>query len=115
MSYILKQGNKEIAKSNSWQPVVFGKITQTSYPTNVDQSYVWEHEDYWLGWENDPEPTPPTAEEIATQQNLKNKQLREAAYRSESDPLFFKAQRNEATMEEWVAKVNEIKTRYPKD
>ena len=28
------------------------------------------------------------------------------------DPLFFKAQRGEATMEEWIAKVNEIKARY---
>ena len=35
------------------------------------------------------------------------------AYRNESDPLFFKAQRNEATMEEWIAKLNEIKTRFP--
>jgi hypothetical protein len=34
---------------------------------------------------------------------------------AESDPLFFKAQRGEATMEEWQAKVAEIKTRFPKD
>ena len=39
---------------------------------------------------------------------------RKAAYISESDPLFFKAQRGEATMEEWQAKVAEIKARYPK-
>ena len=40
---------------------------------------------------------------------------RQAAYIAESDPLFFKAQRGEATMEEWQAKVAEIKTRFPKD
>jgi hypothetical protein len=40
---------------------------------------------------------------------------RQAAYMAESDPLFFKAQRGEATMEEWQAKVAEIKTRFPKD
>jgi len=40
---------------------------------------------------------------------------RKAAYISEADPLFFKAQRGEATMEEWQAKVQEIKTRFPKD
>ena len=40
---------------------------------------------------------------------------RRAAYMAESDPLFFKAQRGEATMEEWQAKVAEIKTRFPKD
>ena len=39
---------------------------------------------------------------------------RMAAYIAESDPLFFKAQRGEATMEEWQAKVAEIKARYPK-
>jgi len=39
---------------------------------------------------------------------------RRAAYISEADPLFFKAQRGEATMEEWQAKVADIKTRFPK-
>jgi len=42
-------------------------------------------------------------------------QLRQQAYQTEADPLFFKAQRGEATMEEWQAKVAEIKTRFPKD
>jgi len=41
-------------------------------------------------------------------------QLRQQAYTAESDPLFFKAQRGEATMEEWQAKVAEIKERFPK-
>jgi len=40
---------------------------------------------------------------------------RAAAYQAESDPLFFKAQRGEATMEDWQAKVAEIKSRFPKD
>jgi hypothetical protein len=39
---------------------------------------------------------------------------RRAAYIAEADPLFFKAQRGEATMEEWQAKVAEIKQRFPK-
>jgi hypothetical protein len=39
---------------------------------------------------------------------------RRAAYITEADPLFFKAQRGEATMEEWQAKVTEIKSRFPK-
>jgi hypothetical protein len=38
---------------------------------------------------------------------------RQAAYASESDPLFFMSQRGEATVEEWTAKVAEIKARYP--
>ena len=38
---------------------------------------------------------------------------RAAAYRSEADPLFFKAQRGEATNDEWLAKIEEIKARFP--
>lgn len=38
--------------------------------------------------------------------------LRSAAYRTESDPLFFKAQRGEAALSDWLAKVAEIKARY---
>lgn len=38
---------------------------------------------------------------------------RAKAYRTESDPLFFKAQRGEATQQEWLDKVAEIKARYP--
>lgn len=39
--------------------------------------------------------------------------LRRAAYTAEADPLFFKWQRGEATEAEWLAKVAEIKARYP--
>jgi hypothetical protein len=38
---------------------------------------------------------------------------RKAAYTAEADPLFFMSQRGEATVEEWQAKVAEIKARYP--
>lgn len=41
------------------------------------------------------------------------KAARAEAYKTESDPLFFKAQRGEATMDEWSDKVSEIKDRYP--
>jgi hypothetical protein len=39
---------------------------------------------------------------------------RKAAYIAEADPLFFKAQRGEATMQEWQDKIAEIKARFPK-
>lgn len=38
---------------------------------------------------------------------------RQASYAKEADPLFFLAQRGEATTEEWLAKIAEIKARYP--
>ena len=37
------------------------------------------------------------------------------AYKVESDPIFFKWQRGEATEQEWLDKVNEIKQRFPKE
>jgi hypothetical protein len=53
----------------------------------------------------EPEPIKPSAQTIAA--------LRKAAYQDEADPLYFKAQREEATMDEWLAKIAEIKARYP--
>ncbi|MDO5101485.1 MAG: hypothetical protein Q4D91_01055 [Lautropia sp.] len=51
----------------------------------------------------------PTAKDITAAVDA----ARHAAYADEADPLFFKAQRGEATMEDWQAKVDEIKARYP--
>ena len=51
---------------------------------------------------------------VAQEQALATaKQNRSIAYTSEADPLFFKAQRGEATIEEWEAKVADIRNRYP--
>ena len=50
---------------------------------------------------------------IAEQPRKEAEALRSAAYQSEADPLFFKSQRGEATKEEWEAKIEEIRARYP--
>lgn len=39
---------------------------------------------------------------------------RRMAYATEADPLFFGSERGENTREEWLAKIAEIKARYPK-
>lgn len=41
------------------------------------------------------------------------KRVRQKAFALEADPLFFKAQRGEATMGDWLAKVQEIRNRFP--
>lgn len=38
---------------------------------------------------------------------------RRAAFQSEADPLFFKGQRGEATEQEWLDKVAEIRATFP--
>ena len=68
-----------------------------------------------------PSTAPVTIEEINTElQRLIDaeparivKSQRGEAYKAESDPLFFKAQRGEVTMKDWQAKVEEIKVKYP--
>jgi hypothetical protein len=51
---------------------------------------------------------PETLEEI----NQRIELQRKFAYQNESDPLFFKAQRGEIPLSDWLAKVEEIKQRY---
>jgi hypothetical protein len=53
------------------------------------------------------------AEMLKNTFNVGQKQNRQLAYTKESDPLFMKYQRGEATKEEWEAKVAAIAARYP--
>jgi hypothetical protein len=84
--------------------------------------WSWAGEDYVnLDWLDDIQPKPTEQEianELARLQALEPTRIAEqnrlSAYRNESDPLFFKAQRGEATLDDWKAKVAEIKLRHPK-
>lgn len=85
----------------------FGWIPFTADPNDVEQH---GRDIYKTALTMNPEPYVviqyiPTKEEQAA--------ARQTAYTSESDPIFFMAQRGEATMEEWITKVAEIKSRYP--
>ena len=63
-----------------------------------------------------PTPDKPTNnpdEDAKAQAIAEAKASRANAYAQEADPLFFKAQRGEATTEEWEAKVAEIRNRFP--
>ena len=51
---------------------------------------------------------------VAELKTAEAEESRRNAYTTESDPLFFKAQRGEATTQEWEDKVAEIKERFPK-
>ena len=52
--------------------------------------------------------------DLPVSQQVENlKVARASAYTEEADPLFFKAQRGEAELAEWQAKVTEIRDRFP--
>ena len=56
---------------------------------------------------------PEEIEQRAAQQTEQVSQQRREAYVAEADPLFFKAQRGEVALSDWLAKVGEIKPRFP--
>jgi hypothetical protein len=59
------------------------------------------------------EASPEQVKERTSELIIEAKGKRQRAYEREADPLYFKAQRNEATLQEWLAKIDQIKNRYP--
>jgi hypothetical protein len=98
------------------------KITKADAILSLRPKAQWVLRDEDLEW-HDTLQTQPSDEEIATEvarlEALEPVRVagenRHQAYITEADPLFFKAQRGEATIEEWQAKVTEIKARFPKE
>jgi len=66
----------------------------------------------WILIEGEKPPAPPPPDPSIAY-NAQQKENRLLAYEAESDPLFFKSQLGEATVEEWKAKREEIKQRFP--
>lgn len=95
----------------------YSLILNQNYPGTL---WVIRGDEYsGLEWLDDtPKPTQVELDALwpATQTAVFNKNQQDArsvAYRNESDPLFFKWQRGEATEQNWKDKVAEIQARYP--
>jgi hypothetical protein len=129
----IKLNNGNIEKYPYSYSELIGSKPDTSFPSQMPDERLADYEVYPVATTTFPqvdytknvvEDTPELVDDIWTQvwavsdkpsdEVLElTKQLRAEAYRNESDPLFFKWQRGEATEQEWLDKVNEIKTTYP--
>jgi len=97
--------------------IPYSYILQHNYPT-----VIWsiEGDDYdTIDWRDEsPKPTRAELDALlpATQLAFAQKAVdhqRRTAYLAESDPLYFKWQRGEATEADWLAKIAEIRARFP--
>ena len=93
-------------------------ILRKKYP---ESRWRMNGDDYsGLEWLSDsPKPTKEKLEsywdEVKKEAELQQVEAnRRNAYRNESDPLYLKWQRGEATEQDWLDKIAEIKERFPK-
>jgi hypothetical protein len=87
------------------------EIVTNQYSKNIEETPTKKNGKWVQTWKT----VDLTLAEIQELQALKSREveiMRAEAYRNESDPLFFKSQRGEATHQEWLDKVAEIKSRY---
>lgn len=98
-------------------PLVEGGWLIPAYATPVAPPRITAgNQAVWLGdsWKLEPIPVPPPAPTAPFEPVVPSKEIqRRGAYAAEADPLFFKWQRGEGTQSAWLAKVAEIKARYP--
>lgn len=106
--------NPTIADESPLEPGVFllpaGAVDFPPPAVPAGKRALWNGSGFVFEAIPQPEPLPePTPEQIA--EAVRN--ARQIAYMKEADPIFFMSQRGEATQEEWLAKVAEIKERFP--
>jgi len=108
-----KRPDNELLAQWGMQVVAKTDRPDVDYKKNVSEGTPVLVGDQWTQVWN---VTDATAEEIAerkAQLTAQAEARRAEAYRTESDPIFFKWQRGGATEQEWLDKVAEIKARYP--
>jgi hypothetical protein len=69
-------------------------------------------EDGWIQKWNLVELTEQESEQMQLEKTERLRKLRQIAFEQEADPLFFKVQRGEALQQEWLDKVQEIRSRF---
>jgi hypothetical protein len=99
-----KMSDETLAEWNVF-PVIQTEYPQVNYTKNVTEGEPQLINGNWTQVWN-------VIDKLQIEIDEITKSLRADAYRNESDTIFFKWQRNEATQQEWLDKVNEIKQRW---
>lgn len=75
----------------------------------------WQaHDTAQIGWSfNGTDFVPPAKEPQLSPTREEQETNRQAAYAAEADPIAMQMLRDQATKDEWLAKIEEIKTRFP--
>jgi len=94
-------------------PLTRTEQPDVGYTKNLTEGAPVQDGDEWVQTWVIVDAAPEEIEQRAAQQAKQVSQQRQAAYVAEADPLFFKSQRGAALHSEWLAKVDEIKTRFP--
>jgi hypothetical protein len=85
-------------------PVMSPNLIWCEAGPEVREGYVYDGEQFHA-------PAPPSVDLAA--QLAEVDALRKKAYADRADPIFFKWQRGEATQEEWLAAVQDVRAQYP--
>lgn len=73
-----------------------------------------QHDTAQIGWLFDgTDFVPPTKEPESPPTRAEQEAKRQEAYAAEADPMAMQMLRDEVTKDEWLAKINEIKARFP--
>ena len=82
-------------------------------PPNTPEGFIAVFNGSVWSLEEVVEPEPIIEPEPPTPYQPSQSDLRRFAYQEEADALFFKAQRNEISIEAWYEKIEEIRNRFP--
>jgi adenylate kinase family enzyme len=106
MKYILQTSDYACGPFKSIQQVADGYLCDGAMISNsiIGSASIVEVSDDYVN--------PKIVEQNRIQFNKEQTERRAKAYTKESDPINFMYQRGEATQEEWLAKIAEIKNRF---
>jgi hypothetical protein len=114
ISFPLNPDNETLAEFNVFMVVLTGAEYDMKTQVATQEGCVYNTDKQ--RWETAWVIRDKTQEEILNEEASRKAMLEEQrskAYRNESDPVFFKYQRGEATQQDWLDKIADIKARYP--